>query len=340
MKVQPRDIESFIKSPPSHIRAILIYGPDNGLVLEREKKLATIWSQENQDDPFSMVEMSFEKFKEDPTMLADEMAAISLMGGRKIIRVQSVPAAMAKEMKSTLQEPPGDGVVIVTAGDLTPKSSLRLFFEKEEHTAAIPCYKDEKQTVKRIIETLLKEHNKQCDSQALQYMQHYIMGDRMIIHREIEKLLTYCGDNTHITLQDVLACVSNNNESSLDELCNAIASGNSLATEKLMMIMEQEGTNIHMMLRSLQRYFIRLHLAKSYIAKGMSEQEAMKQLRPPVFFKQAEPFKKNLRANSLAKIDKILAILVKAEQSTKRNYAASDIINKQAVNVLTRVLAN
>lgn len=336
MKIPAKDIESFINVPSPSIRAVLIYGPDNGLTVERANKLTKVVNKNSQDDPFSIVEMSFDKYKEDPAILGDEMASISLMGGQKIIIVKDVNPAITKEMKYIITELPGDGFVIITAGDLTPKSTLRQCFEKQKNIAAIACYKDEGMAVRTLIDAMLSDNQKTCDNQALQYMQHYIVGDRLIIRNEINKLITYIGDKAHITLDDVMAIISNNSESSLDEFCNAVATGNILATEKIIKILEQEGLNSHVTLRALQRYLLRLHFVKALAENGESEQLAMKQLRPPVFFKQVDTFKRNLRAHSLTKITKMLKILVKAEQSTKTHSSASETIHRQAVSILTR----
>ncbi|MGB1088370.1 MAG: DNA polymerase III subunit delta, partial [Alphaproteobacteria bacterium] len=56
MKVAARDIERFVKSPPAAIQVAVIYGPDEGLVRERGKKLVQT-KVADLDDPFAITRL-------------------------------------------------------------------------------------------------------------------------------------------------------------------------------------------------------------------------------------------------------------------------------------------
>ena len=57
MKIGYKDIDYFIKSPPNHIKAVLIYGPDQGLVKERSELIGkTVVPDLN--DPFLVKDLS------------------------------------------------------------------------------------------------------------------------------------------------------------------------------------------------------------------------------------------------------------------------------------------
>ena len=88
MKIPFRDIEPFVKSPNPAIRAILVYGPDSGLMRER----ATIMAKTivpDLTDPFNVALLSPDILKDDPARLTDEANAISMMGGRRLIRIEN-----------------------------------------------------------------------------------------------------------------------------------------------------------------------------------------------------------------------------------------------------------
>ena len=51
MKIAPRSIDSFVAAPPATLRAVLVYGPDSGLVRERGKMLMRA-IVDDPDDPF------------------------------------------------------------------------------------------------------------------------------------------------------------------------------------------------------------------------------------------------------------------------------------------------
>ena len=88
MKVAPKDADRFAKAPPSELRAALVYGPDSGLVNERLRLLATS-VVEDLGDPFRVVELSGSELRSDPARLADEAAAISFTGGRRLVKLRA-----------------------------------------------------------------------------------------------------------------------------------------------------------------------------------------------------------------------------------------------------------
>ena len=87
MKIEPRQVEAFLKKPDPKIRGVVIYGNDDGLVAERAVALARTVC-EDLKDPFRVVDIAGDVLKGDPARLADEFGAMSLMGGRRVIRVR------------------------------------------------------------------------------------------------------------------------------------------------------------------------------------------------------------------------------------------------------------
>ena len=53
MKIVPRQINSFLAKPPAEITAVLFHGNDLGMVSERAKQFARLFS-DNLDDVFSV----------------------------------------------------------------------------------------------------------------------------------------------------------------------------------------------------------------------------------------------------------------------------------------------
>ena len=87
VKIEPRQAEAFLKKPDPRIRGVVIYGNDDGLVAERAVALAKSIC-DDLNDPFRVVDIAGEVLKHDPARLADEFGALSMMGGRRVIRVR------------------------------------------------------------------------------------------------------------------------------------------------------------------------------------------------------------------------------------------------------------
>ena len=87
MKIETRQVQGFLKHPDPTARAVLLYGPDGGMVRERARHLTQLIA-EDPEDPFRVAELTGATLKEDPARLADEAAALCFTGGRRVIRVR------------------------------------------------------------------------------------------------------------------------------------------------------------------------------------------------------------------------------------------------------------
>ena len=86
MKIEARDADRFIASPPKNLRVALVFGPDAGLVQERAEALLKSVTPDL-TDPFNVADFEEAAILADPARLSDEAAAMSMMGGRRVVRV-------------------------------------------------------------------------------------------------------------------------------------------------------------------------------------------------------------------------------------------------------------
>ena len=71
--------ERVCAAPPGDIRALLVYGPNNGLVRERAKAAVT-FAVEDLGDGFRLCELEARDVSDDTARLGDELAALSADG--------------------------------------------------------------------------------------------------------------------------------------------------------------------------------------------------------------------------------------------------------------------
>lgn len=336
MKVPPAQTDSFLKAPPSEVQFVLFYGPDTGQVVERTTALSQVVA-DDVNDPFSVVDLHFKAVKDDPAILADEIGALCFTGGRRLIRVRNVEGTFPKALQSVLQETKGDAFVIFSAAELTPKSTTRSFFEKGKNTAAIACYIDEGAGLRKIIENALSKENIRIDSQTIQYLEHCLPRDRMAIHSELQKLVTYANGKERVEYEDVTQCIGQGAEHSLDELCHAVASGNHPHIQSLLTQLFSQGENPIGLIKAVTRYFLRLQLARGHITSGLSEKDAMSKLRPPVFFKSVPMFKAHLQSWSEQALNRAVYQLMEAEIACKTHYNESELLCRRCLTALPQM---
>jgi len=323
VKITGARVERFLAAPDPAVGAILLYGPDQGLVRERADTLAR-GVVEDLSDPFRVIELTGATLKADPARLSDEAMALSMIGGRRVVRLREVADAASSVIKDFFAQGPAEALVVVEAGELPPRSSLRKLFEGADGAAAIACYADDVRSLRGVITETLRGHGLAPNRDAMEFLAGHLGSDRRVTRGELEKLALYMGPPSddaaggrEVTLEDVLACVGDSAASSMDALIYATADGNLAALDQALERVMAEGVHAVAVVRALQRHFQRLHVAAGKVAAGMSPGEAVKSLRPPVIFKVVDRFQAQLRIWDKAKLGQVFDLIVRAEADIK-----------------------
>lgn len=332
MKLSFRDIEPFVKNPSPAARVILVYGPDNGLMKERAGVMGkTIVADLN--DPFNAVTLSAVQLAEDPARLADEAGAMSMMGGGRLIRIEDGADKLTPLVKDYLAAPSAQNLVIIEAGELGPKSSLRKLCESAKNAAAVPCYVEDERGVSALIRDMLRKAGFNIEPDAVMFLASALAGDRAKIRAEIDKLVTYMGPDGQgqVMLADARACCGEAGAGSLDDLVYGAGAGRGEEALKAYTRLIEEGVPVIVVLRSLQNHFRRLHQVKSAMESGDDMGSAMKRLAPPIFFKQEAAFKGQLQRWSLPALQKAMARLADIEADCKKTGTPVETLCGQAL---------
>jgi DNA polymerase III subunit delta len=337
LKLAPARIAGFLARPDPGLRAALIYGPDTGLVRERGDRLAAAICADPKDAAFCVAELAAATLAGDPARLRDEAASLSLIGGRRLVRVRDAGDAVATLFRGFFADlPAGDSFVLIEAGELTSRSTLRRAFESAASAVAIACYPDTKRDLEALAREVLGAHRVTASGEALAYLTSHLGGDRLLSRGELEKLALYVGDGGAADLEAARAAVGDSASLSLEDVVLSAADGDAAALERALDRAFGEGEMPVTVLRALMRHFQRLHLAASRVAGGMSEAEALQSLRPPVFFKVQERLIRQLPMWPERRAAQALDVLLEAELNAKRTGLPADAVCRDALMRIAR----
>lgn len=331
MKVKPRDIASYVKSVPATIRVVLVFGRDEGLVRERANAIGKQVA-DDLNDPFQVARISPETLKGNPSLLLDEISAISMMGGRRLVRLEGAAAESAEAVKLVLASDKGDGLLVITSGDLKPTSALRKVCETAKNALAITCYEDGAQDLFGLVQSVLSGAGLTATQDAVSYLVDNLGGDRMVSRGELDKLVLYMqSGNGQVTLADAKACVGDTAALGLNQIAEAVTAGRLQDLEKYLERAWTSGENAVAIIRTLQNRLMRLHAARAFVDGGLSPSEACNKLRPPVFFAEKDKFTREVSAWSAKKLEQALDILIEAELDCKTTGNPVDVICARAL---------
>lgn len=342
MKITASKVEGFVNGiSKSDAFSVLIYGPDSGGVSNLANKIAAMMVSDL-NDPFSTATIDNERIANEPTVIFDEMSAISFFGGRKLVMFKN--ADSNKETADAIEgaitgippEAKKGAFLIVTAGDLPPTSPLRKLYEASEQVAALPCYvEDEKDLSSKIMRMFTQKGLKTAERGVLEYLAQSAQGDSKIIESEIEKLELFLSGKKEVSLEDVLASTGNSTEVDLQDICDLVCSNKKTEAEIALRRALDAGLAPIAIIRVLQRYIEKLHYCANKVNEGESLDFVVSSLKPPLFYKQVPVFKNHL--NFILKkpandIWNAYSILYNAESELKESGSEPELITSRAIS--------
>jgi DNA polymerase-3 subunit delta len=330
VRISTARIPAFLQQPDPAIRAVLLYGPDAGLIRERADTLARTVCPDVKD-PFRVADLSGPLLAADPARLADEAAQIGLVGGRRVVRVRDAGDRLAGLFGGFLDTAPGDGFIIVEAGELPGSSSLRRVFDASPRAAAIGCYPDTPDDRAAVIRDTLRAHRITASRDAIQYLVEHLGGDRLLTRAELEKLVLYAGEAGDIELDDVRVSIGDSAALALDDAIMAAAEGDAARVDRVLDRVFQEGDSPVSVIRAMLRHLQRLHGFAARLARGAALAEVMRTARPAIFYKQQDSIKRQLVAWNEARLRAQLDRLAQAELQMKLTGLPAETICRQAL---------
>lgn len=334
MKITGARQNRFLSAPPVDIIGVLIFGPDRGRVKSRGAALSQTFVPDV-DPTFGSTLITADDLSSDPAKLADEMSAMSLLGGGRLVRLrldhERQAAAIAKLIKGFDTDPSrAEAKLIIEAGDMTPRSAIRKAVEAAKHFAAVACYAASTNDLKDQIREGLDAHGIRITPEALENWLPLVEGDHALAAGEIEKMALYKGygsiEGAVVSLADIQAVAAGGQSASIDTIVTEALSGEIEAMDASFRRAVAGKVSPIGILFGLQRQIMRLTEAAIAMDSGQSKGQAMKGLRPPVFAMQERVFSRQLDIWGLRMLQRSLLECQMAERASKTAGAPIDSI--------------
>ena len=316
MRIGAAEAGRIVKAPPKGLVAALVFGPDAGLVRERSETLLKSVVPDLAD-PFRVADLDADALAADPARLADEAAALAMMGGRRVVRVRAAGNAHAKLFDAFLADPKGDALVVVEAGDLNKSSALRKTFETAKNAVAIPCYADSARDLTAVVRDTLREAGLAIGAEALAEAVGLLGADRGVTLRELEKLALYAHGQKEVTVADVRAVIGDEAAVHSEEAFDAAGLGDFARLDLALERLSQSGTQPPAVLRGAMGHFQRLLLAKEMVGRGERLDVVLRGFRPPIHFSREGAFRIQTARWNADALSEALARLYAAETLCK-----------------------
>jgi DNA polymerase III subunit delta len=330
VRLKAAQVDAFLARPRPEVATVLLYGPDAGLVAERAKALA-LKVVGTVDDPFRTSELDPDLLEREPGRLVEEAQALTLMGGRRLVRVRDADERVAKACKQLLGLADQAGFVVMEAGELAGGSRLRRTIEEAPKAAALPCFRADERAMPAFVRETLAGLGLRAEGEAVTYLAGHLGGDRAVTRRELEKLALYLADQSErvVRLRDAAAVIGDSDAVELDDMVRAALLGDRGQLERTLDRLLGEGANPSALLRACARTLNQALRLKAEAATPGGKPVAA--ALGPMHFRQKELLEAVLRDWSADRLLGALARLQGAEIRSRQAKAPAELICREAL---------
>ena len=288
MKIKSDKFLTLLQNDKMSYNIFLFYGPNFGLInLIYKKSIDSLSIDLN--DPFNVSKIDGNDFKENPSILNDNISTLSITRDKRVILLDLTYITVNKTIESaildTQKEKNNDYLLLIKANNLGSKNELVKFIEKLENGILVPCYEENISEVEIQISRLFNQYKLKFSPNFLSVLSSKFNSDTSINLMEIKKLETFLINNQNITEEMILSLITDNIDINLNKIIQLCSTGKVQdALFSLDKVYENSSTAINIT-RLFIKHFKMIEKILLTVEKGSNILETINNMKPPIFFK-------------------------------------------------------
>ena len=292
MKASKSSIGRAVDQPDPGIRFYLFLGQDEG----QSRALASRLLEALGATKFIL---SAASIKSSPSLLADEAAALSLFGERRLIWVEPAGNELVEAVEALLATDGVESSVVAIAGPLTKASPLLKLAEASPLALSFTAYAPEGADAARMVADLGRRVGLKISPPVASRLAEACGTDQALVMRELEKLALYSDASPHSPKElehDAIDAVgADSSEGDFQRLGDLALLGDVAELADNMTRVSPGGSAAIPAIRSLQRRLLFLAPARARLDRGERLDAVMASLGRSVFWKDKPAVEKMLQ---------------------------------------------
>ncbi|MGH6906969.1 MAG: DNA polymerase III subunit delta, partial [Aestuariivirga sp.] len=273
--------------------AILVYGGEPGAVRDLASRIVRHIAG-SLDDPFRVTLLDETALSGEPARLIDEVLSLSFAGGDRVVWVRSAGESFLKAVEPVLKGSVRGNMIVAEAGSLAKSSGLRGKFEASDHAVILPLYEADGAAIASAIKTRLRQMGFGIGAEATARLVELLGRGGGALQSEIEKLAAYCHGQQTVSLSDVEAICGDGLWAETGDLADAVFAGRVADTDRFFLQLVTSGVDPGRILSAVHAHALRLIEFRQKVERGLAIEQALKQARPPIFFKRQSALENQL----------------------------------------------
>jgi DNA polymerase-3 subunit delta len=250
----------------------------------------------------------------------------SFFDKEKLIIITDVSDKIYETISEIIEKSPQDIKIVLIGGLLEKKMKLRKLFEKEKNLICVPCYKDNLQSISSLIRNFFNERKLIVSQEIINLLINQTNGNRRGLKNELNKIDMFVNDKLKINIKDIQNLVKSDENYDLNELIDSCLSQNKKRT---LSILNENNFSQEDNIRILKIFLHKLKRLKNLLSQNNNNNNldiTINNYRPPIFWKDKDILKRQLKIYSLREVNKIIINLNEIELKLKQRPQVSNQI--------------
>ena len=295
---------------------VLIYGENIGLKETLKKNII------NLNLKAEIINLYQEDVNKNKNIILNEIKNISLFSEEKIIVLNQIDEKNIIELDKILQSKEKIKIILI-ADLLDKKSKLRTIFEKEKDLAIIPCYNDNDITLRKLINSELKEF-KNLNSNVINMILNYSNLNRKTIKNNLDKIKSFY-DKKVLSEESLEELLNSDRNELFENIRDASLIGDKTKLNNLLSNFAFSNEDAYLYLNMINYRLIKLlEIHKTNESLGDFNVTITK-MRPPIFWKDKPVYLKLLKRWHKQSILEALEYLGHIEEKLKKNSSLNSL---------------
>ena len=302
----------------------LIYGENIGLKQDITKSVLAIKEEENVK--YKQFEFEEEEIIKNQNNFFNLIFSGSLFDKKKVIFVNRTTDRLFNLISEISKKDIKDILIFFEADQLEKKSKIRNLFEKDNNLVCIACYQDNNFDLIKIINDEIKQTKIKLSTESINLLIERASGDRNNLRNEVNKLKSFALDKQMVSYDQVKELTNMVGNYQNDYIVNICLNGDKKKLNKILRENNFSFEDFLILLKIFSKKIHRLLKIKIFNRLEKNLDQIFNQIRPPIFWKEKEDVKKQVRLWNEKKLNLIIKKINEIELNCKKNHELSSNI--------------
>ena len=310
-----------LKKDLNFLNSFLIYGENTGLKQDIVKSVIEL--KEKKDIKYKQFKFEEEEIIKNQNDFFNLIFSGSLFDKKKVIFVNRTTDRLFNLISEISKKDIENILIFFEAGQLEKKSKIRNLFEKDNNLVCIACYQDNNFDLIKIINDEIKQTKIKLSTESINLLIERADGDRNNLRNELNKLKSFALNKQMISYDQVKELTNMVGNYQNDYIVNICLNGDKKKLNKILRENNFSFEDFLILLKIFSKKIHRLLKIKIFNRLEKNLDQIFNKIRPPIFWKEKEDVKKQVRLWNEKKLNLIIKKINEIELNCKKNHELS-----------------